>query len=375
MQTQHQVLKRGGLYWDRDLLPRAVFDERFAAVQSALAASGDDAWLIYGDAQGYGDIAYVSHFLPRLRSVLGLVVKDAAPSLLANVGLRDIPASKTLTWFEDVRPFSRLPQETVKLVRERGLGGATIGLVGTHAALPVAEWDAIAAELPNVTWVERDDAFHALRARKDAAELGAVALAAELARSGLQLAQEVLQPGKTVRQAAALVDREMRIHAAEDVRLLVASGPQCGVALRPVDDRLLAQGDPVMLYLAVEVQRHWAVAAQTYVLGTPSPAQRALIEKATAAVAAMEQAARPGAPIASIAEAAERAIGDDALVRSARSYGLGSGIGLDEEEAPRVTRDSSENTGSATALALHAVLHRDGLGAVAGRTILLNDNA
>jgi Xaa-Pro aminopeptidase len=375
VQTQHQVLKRGGLYWDRDLLPRAVFDERFAAVQSALSASGDDAWLVYGDAQGYGDIAYVSHFLPRLRSVLGLVVKDAPPSLLANVGLRDIPASKTLTWFEDVRPFSRLPGEAVKLVRERGLDGARIGLVGTRAALPVAEWDAIAADLPDVTWVERDDAFRALRARKDRAELGAVALAFELARSGLRLAQAVIQPGKTVRQAAALIDREMRMHAAEDVRLLVASGPQCGIALRPVDDRLLAQGDAVMLYLAVEVQRHWAVAAQTYVLGAPVPAQRALIEKAAAAVAAMEAAARPGEPVASIAEAAERAIGDDVLVRSARAYGLGSGIGLDQEETPRISRESTEKAGGANALALHVVLQRDGLGAVAARTIFLDDKA
>ncbi len=374
MQTQHQVLKRGGLYWDRELLPRDVFERRFAAVEAALAASGDDAWLIYGDAQGYGDIAFVSHFLPRLRSVLGLIVKDGAPSLLANVGLRDIPASKTLTWFEDVRPFSRLPQEAVKLLRERGLDSAKIGLVGVRGALPVAEWDAIASELPNVAWSGRDDAFRALRARKDDAEFTAIAHAADVLGAGLRVAREALRAGTTMREAAARIDRELRLGAAEDVRILAASGPQCGVALRPVDDRTLETGDAVMLFVAVEVQRHWAAAGQTYALGPASAALRALATAASDAVDAMQGALRPGGAIAEVAAAAERALADDELVRRARPYGFGHGIGLDLEEAPRIVRDAAERAGDASAFALHAVVHRGGIGAAAGRTVALREN-
>lgn len=375
MQTQHQVLKRGGLYWDRDILPREVFDQRFAAVQTALNESGDDAWLIYGDAQGYGDIAYVSHFLPRLRSVLGLVVKDGAPSLLANVGLRDIPASKTLTWFEDVRPFSRLPPEAVKLIRERGLEGAKIGLVGTQQALPIAEWDAIAKELPNVTWTVRDDAFRRLRVRKDAAELKAIGHAAQALRGGLQAARGVLRAGATMRQAAARIDREIRLRAAEDVRILAASGLQCGVALRPVDDRVLEAGDTVLLFVAVEVQRHWAAVGQTYSLGPASAALRTLAGKAEEALDAMQSALRAGVAISAVAAAAEQSIGDEALVKSARAYGFGHGIGLDLEEPPRIERESTARASDATAFALHAVFHRDGGGAAVGRTVALVGDA
>lgn len=373
MQTQHQVLKRGGLYWDRELVPRATFDARCAALGAALAASGDDAWLVYGDAQGYGDLAHFSHFLPRLRSALALVMKDRPPALLANVGLRDIPASKTLTWIDDVRPFTRLPAETVKLVRERGLAGAKIGVVGLAGALPVVEWDAIRSELPDVTWTERGAEFAALRVRQDAAALAAVAGAAAVVREGLHAASSALHAGTTVRRALARIDRAMRMRAAEDIRILVASGPQCAIALRPADDRVLERGDAVMLFLSVEVQRHWAEAAQTYVLGTPSAALQAVAGTAFAAVGAMAAAVAPNAAASAIARAGETAIGDAALASSARAYGLGHGIGLDHDEAPALDRDGTGRVSDSTALALHAVLHGTDAGAAAGTTIVLRD--
>jgi Xaa-Pro dipeptidase len=358
VRTRHPVLKRGGLYWDRELLPRAVFDERYRRIQSAIRASGDDAWLVYGDAQRYGDVAYVTHFLTRLRSALALIPKAGDPVLLANVGLRDIPASKTLTWVEDMRPFSLLPRETVKLIAERDLSAGRIGLVGTRESLPIAEWEAIAGELPGVTWSERDASFRALRAHKEPAELDAMARATSIVETGLQLAGEVLRPGTSVRSACALIDRAMRVASAEDVRILIAAGPQCGVALRPPYDHILEDGEEVMLFVGAEVQRYWAEGAQTYVLGTVSPALRALMEKAAAALDAMQGAIRGGAPPDDVAGAGERVLGDEPLRRSARSYGLGHGIGLDVEEPPSNT------------FALHVVLHAGGLGAAAGRTIV-----
>lgn len=370
MLTQHPVLKRGGLFWDQTLLPRAIFDDRYGRIQAAIRENGDDAWLVYGDAQRYGDIAYATHFVTRLRSALALIPKDGAPSLLANVGLRDIPASKTLTWVDDLRPFSRLPQEAVKLVKERGFTGARIGLVGTRASLPIAEWDAIAAELPGVTWTERDAAMWNLRVRKEPAELDAIAKAASVVRGGLTLAAELLRPGRSAREIAALIDREMRVGSAEDARILIASGPQCAVALRPPDDRILEAGDPVMLLLGAETQRYWAEGGQTYVLGAAPAKLRALAQTAVGAVDAMRQKARAGASASAVAETGEDSI--EAPFRAkARSYGLGHGIGLDVDESPAIATGLAEKLDAPSALALHVVLHADGLGAVAGTTAIV----
>src|SRR6202000_1349948 len=90
---------------------------------------------------------------------------------LASIGSRDIPASKILSWFEnEMRPFTRLPGEAVKFINGLGLSAPKLGLVGTRVSMPIAEWNAIVAELPNVTFTERDAEYAELRRTKDAAE-------------------------------------------------------------------------------------------------------------------------------------------------------------------------------------------------------------
>src|SRR5207249_402099 len=89
----------------------------------------------------------------------------------------------------------------------------------------------------------RSGALSALRQRKDAFEVAAVRRAAAAIEQALDLAPHIIKPGATVRQVVADLDRDIRRHGAEDVRVLVASGPQVGVALRPADDRVLERGD------------------------------------------------------------------------------------------------------------------------------------
>lgn len=374
MQTLHPVLKHGGLFSDWELLPRPMFEGRYARIQTAIAAAGDDAWLIYGDAQRYGDVAYVSHFVPRLRSVLVLVPKTGKPDILCSIGSRDVPASKILTWFEDMRPYTRLPGEAVKLLDERGLTGARIGLIGTRSSLPIAEWQAIAAELPGVVWIERDAEYAALRRTKDPAEDDALRRAANAVAGAMRVAERALRPGRTVREATAEIDRSLRFAAAEDIRILVASGAGAGVQLRPPDERLLSDGDTVLLHLQVEIQRYWSQGSRTFVLGAASPAQRALIERAEGALAAMQSAVRGGARAADVAAAAKTALGNE-LFAIAESYGLGAGIGLDAVEPPTIALGSAETIPSDGALSLHVVVHAGGDGAVAGKTILLRNGS
>jgi Xaa-Pro aminopeptidase len=372
VQTLHSVLKHGGLFSDWELLPRPMFERRYARIQAAIAASGDDAWVIYGDAQRYGDIAYASHFVPRLRSVLVLIPKTGKPDLLASIGSRDIPASKILTWFEEMRPYTRLPGEAVKVIHDRNLSAARIGLVGTRPSLPIAEWDAIAAELPNVTWTERDAEFAQLRRTKDAAEDQALRRTADGVAAGMRVAEHALRPGRTVREATAEIDRELRFAAAEDIRIMIASGAGAGVGLRPPDERMLHEGDTVLLHIQLEVQRYWSQASRTFVLGDASPMQSSLTAHADAALAAMVAHVAGGVAASVVAAAAKTALGDE-LFAVAHEYGLGSGIGLDAHEPPTISIDSTETIPNDGALSLHVVLHEDGYGAIAGSTVLVRN--
>ena len=119
MRTMHSILKHGGLYWDQAVLPAEAYRRRFARVQAAIAASGDDGWLFFGDIARYGCVTYVTNFLPRVRSALVYVPVKGDVVLFANIGKRDVPAAKTITWVEDVRPFGKLPGEVTKKSRQR----------------------------------------------------------------------------------------------------------------------------------------------------------------------------------------------------------------------------------------------------------------
>ncbi len=357
MRTLHSVLKHGGLYWDRDLTSPADCEGRFRRVQQAVAASGDEAWLVFGDIERAGNITYVSHFLPRVRSALAFVPRGGAPVLLANIGLRDVPAAKTITWIEDVRPFGRLPKEVIGLIEERGLTTARIGTCGFDESLPITEWDAIEAGLPQVRWQGRDVEMSGLRGVKGAAEIGVMRRAAEIADAAFSRAPEALRPGTSLRQAIAAIDRHARASGAEDTRYLIAHGPGSDGALRPVDDRPLAAGDWLTIYMTVQFQRYWAETVRCFSLGPAPQGLRSLHERAVQAVAAMSGAARADHPAADVATAAKRVIGDEVLVRSAKLYGFGHGIGLDAEETPRICDTNDTALAENGTLALRAILH------------------
>jgi len=371
MRTMHPVLKRGALFWDRELLPPACYGARFARIQALIGEEGDDAWILFGDVERYGHVAYVSNFLPRTRSALALVPARGDPAILIAAGPRDIPAAKTLTWIEDVRPLGHAGRQVCALIAEKGLSRARIGLVGVEESLALAEWNAITAGLPQAQWRDRTAAVMGLRLVKDRFEQAALRRSALAVAQALDAVPPLLRPGVTTRQLAAGVDRQLRLAGAEDVRILIAGGAQCGRSLRPADDTPLQRGDAVMLYAAAETQRYWAEAARTFVLGRAAPALQTLDARATVALAAMRAAVAPGARIAEVHMRAEAALAGAELRASASAYGYGHVIGLDAEEPPYVLAAGEDRIDEGVALALRVIGHSGGQGIALGHVIMV----
>jgi Xaa-Pro aminopeptidase len=173
-----------------------------------------------------------------------------------------------------------------------------------------------------------------------------------------------------VREAIAVIDRHIRRAGAEDVHYLVASGPQTAIGLRPVDDRALLKGEPVMISVAVESQRYWAETARTFVLGQASGELRAIHAVATEALKAMRTATRTGATTGNIAAAAEKSLGDAKLSQVAASYGFGHGIGLDAEELPIIRVGGKESVVRDATMALRAVLTSKTCGVAVAQTVV-----
>lgn len=369
MRTMHSVVKRGALYWDRDLVPEGVYPRRIAMIQSQIETAGDAAWILVGDVIRHGPVVYATNFMPRVRSALVFIPAQGPPTLFANISLRDVPAARTITNIEDIRPFSRLPKDLSTFLAERMPQGGTIGLCGVDDCLPANDWFAIEEALPLIRWVPRDGIIASMRARKEPFEIEAIGRSTALVDLALDAARELIKPGVSMRIMVAELERRVRSRGAEDVRFLVASGPEVGIALRPVNDRILQSGDTVMIYCAVQNQRYWGEAAQTYCLGMPSAKLKSLHLRAHSALDELAAAIRPGVATGTLVKVAADALQADHAL--AARYGFGNAIGLDAQEGIIIVPGADTTIEPDNVMALRLILQTGDGGVAVTRTLLV----
>jgi len=125
---RHSVLKRGCSTWNPQELPQEEFQARLDAVREEMARHDLNALVIYGDNYSFADLCYLTNYFPKVRGGIAVVPRDGAISLLLNIGSRDVPFAKTLTWVEDVRASNQVGAEGAKLLKEKGSGRALISV-------------------------------------------------------------------------------------------------------------------------------------------------------------------------------------------------------------------------------------------------------
>ena len=77
-------------------------------VRQEMARRDLDALVIYGDNYSFADLCYLTNYFPKVRGGIAVVPRDGAISMLLNIGSRDVPFAKTLTWVEDVRASNQV---------------------------------------------------------------------------------------------------------------------------------------------------------------------------------------------------------------------------------------------------------------------------
>src|SRR4029434_6812292 len=147
---RHSVLKRGCSTWDPQLLPQAEFQPRLDAVRRELSRRDLDALVIYGDNYSFADLCYLTNYFPKVRGGIAVVPREGPISLLLNIGSRDVPFAKTLTWVEDVRASNNVGADGAKLLKAKGLARARIALVDSGQGFPLPQLEEMRAALPGV---------------------------------------------------------------------------------------------------------------------------------------------------------------------------------------------------------------------------------
>ena len=369
--ARHSVLKRGCSTWDPQLVPQAEFQARLDGVRREMAELDLAALVIYGDNYSFADLCYLTNYFPKVRGGIAVVPKDGAISLLLNIGSRDVPFAKTLTWVEDLRASNQLGADGAKLLREKGFDKARLGLMDSGQGLPLPQLEELKRALPEVAWENVHSLFQPMRLKKRPCEIAAMGAAGRLLKEVCDGSVAFIKPGRKEYEIVADIDHLARDKGAEDIRILAGEK-----RLNPPSFKQAGNvGSHWAVYLAVQHERYWAEAGRTYIVAQEGTLESAY-RRAKDVVAAMAKQLKPNGPVDAIDDIARRELGE--FYAGASVYGLANGIGLNQWEAPFLNEDDARQVGAfsvgATRLGENMTLALRATIATEGKIILYGDS-
>jgi Xaa-Pro aminopeptidase len=246
---------------------------------------------------------------------------------------REAPRYEVVEALPDV-----LPAELARLARDTG--AQRVAFESHHVSVATAEKWAEAAE--GFVWEPRQGLVEGLRSVKDDHELDLIRRAAAIGDEAMNHIRGFIKPGMTEREAAWEVEAYMRTHGAEDAafEIIVAGGPNGAMAHAAVSDRVIREGEPVVIDLGARVEGYCSDLTRTLVLGQPDEQFNELyylvLDAQTMALSGM----RPGLT-GHEADALARRVIEAGGYGHLFGHGLGHSVGLAVHEDPRMGTQSA----------------------------------
>jgi len=283
----------------------AEFAHRFAAVRSKMDERAIEALLLYGAGRS-AEIRYLSNW-PGTREAFLLFPREGEPTLLVQL-YNHVPNARRTAITQDVRWAGARSVETViASLREMGLGGGRLGLVGPWTWRDV---DALRGAFPHAELADASDLLRDLRTIKSEEELAMLRTAAGFTDLAMRALEREVRAGMREHELATIVEasygREGGTHGIHFMATTPMRDPRIGVPSQLQSSRIIEKGDVLITEISAE---HWGYAGQlhrAYAIGEePTGAYRGLHDVAVEAYERIRDALRDGATVGKVLDAAE----------------------------------------------------------------------
>jgi len=146
-----------------------------------------------------------------------------------------------------------------------------------------------------------------------------------------------VQPGQTEKDIARKLDDLLIAHGCTGNAFssLIQTGPNSALPHGSVTDRVLQEGDFLLIDYGGKVGDYPADITRTFIIGTPSDEQKKIYDTVLAANRAGIAAAKPGATCESV-DKATRAVIEAAGYGQYFFHRTGHGLGLEVHELPQI---------------------------------------
>jgi Xaa-Pro aminopeptidase len=190
--------------------------------------------------------------------------------------------------------------------------------------------------LPAVRWLRASEVTRELRMRKSPAEIDALRRAgAAIDRVHEQVAA-LLRPGRTEAEAGRDIADLIIAEGHSEVNfVIVGSGPNGASPHHETGDRVLADGDAVVVDIGGTLDGYCSDCTRNYVIGGAPPGFVDAHDALEAAQRAACDAVRPGVTAREVDAAARQLLADTGY-GEAFIHRTGHGIGLEEHEEPYI---------------------------------------
>ena len=206
-------------------------------------------------------------------------------------------------------------------------------------SLNVLNWQTLASVCSKDVAIEVNDIFiESLRRIKDKDEIERMRKAGELTSEGMHAACQAIKPGLKECEIAAEIEYAMRKKGSGSTAFesIVASGNYSAFPHGGCSERVIHEGDLVVVDIGATYKFYCSDMSRTFVAGKPSPKQQKIYNIVKEAQDATLSIIKSGVPIADVDLTARKVI-TTAGFGEYFVHRTGHGVGLDVHEPPSLT--------------------------------------
>ena len=322
-------------------IPAIEFEQRIQHVQQQLAQADLQVGLAYATEHMPGDVQYLTGYDPVLENAALLVFPSQLIALGGAEGevmFADMARAGTwrnLTLFEI--PFQDYGDTRFWTIGEviKDALGAIPNKIGLLSAPNVLSNEIIEltrkAVGDNVDFQDVSTILAQARYHKSPAELEMFRIASRIATEAMHAMIDSLKPGMRELEVAAHGDFVLKQRGAYGFGFdtIVCSGARANTIIGRASNKVIDEGDIVMLGVSPRYEGYTSAIGRTLVAGRASPEQAAFLNHGIHAQALAETELVAGHPARNV-DLAARSYLDSVGLGHYHAYGVGHGIGLTE---------------------------------------------
>lgn len=299
---------------------------RLNRLREYVSGTGTDAILI----TNLSNVSYLTGFT----GSSGYVLATSDRAWFMTDSRYETQSAEEVSGYETVIQKGRWTQDIASLVRDSGI--SKLMFEGRHVSVETHE--ALSKGLEGVELLASRDAVERLRQIKDEQEINFITEAIKRAESGFLENASRVAAGMAEKETAIGLEFNIRAAGARKVPfdIIVASGYRAALPHGIASDKMMKEGDTVIIDFGGEADGYQSDLTRSGVLGKPDRKQSEIYDIVAEAQRRAIEAVRPGIPCKEIDQAARGYIASKGYGEYF-GHGLGHGVGLEVHEGPSVS--------------------------------------